>query len=401
MRRHVIHTLAGSGLAQAFSVALYWFCARLFGPTEYGDIVALTTLALFLAVAGNAGSAAYLTQGLASGDMTPEEFAAALWRRVFRAIVLAGVVVGFGVVSGNSWSATGSSAVLVPIAVLSQNVLIVPRASSSFAIVGAATAIDKCVALALALVLGAFSGLGAELLPLALISGSVAGTCIVVLATSRRSDYYMLRSMRPGRAAALERRVSGWYAGAGLILAVQSLDVLALRGIAGATVAGEYAAVSKWGQPLAMVLSATNQVTLTSVAAASSAGEARRTLRRTWPLVVAVACVACIGSLASGVLVEVLLGPAYRNSAPVLSLLMLGSMMSALSQSMLTFYLGRRSPAIVTRAFFFAVLAQFVLIVCLAPSAGALGGAVAWTASQCAILVLMGVPFLFEGNTSN
>src|SRR5674476_26824 len=109
MRRHVIQTLAGSTVSQVFSVALYWFCARLLGPSDYGAIVGLTTLALFLSVASNAGSAAYLTQGLASGALTAEEFAASLWSRVLRASILASVVVCYGIINGASWSESAAS----------------------------------------------------------------------------------------------------------------------------------------------------------------------------------------------------------------------------------------------------------------------------------------------------
>jgi len=352
-----------------------------------------------LSAASNAGSAAYLTQGLASGRIDETLFASSMWKRVLRSSFFTVAVVGFGVSTGESGLAICLAALLVPVSVLAQNVVVVPRATSRFALAGVGSAVDKFVALAVAGSLSVFTQLGPAALPLGLVAGALAGTGLVAMATPARQLYFRPRLNRSRRPVASRSTRSGWYTSAGLILALQSLDVLALRSLVGVAAAGEYAAVSKWGQPFTMVLSATNQVAFTGVAAARSGGEARRVMRKTLPVVTAVVGAALLVAVSSGALVELLLGPVYRNSGPVLALMMLGSVLSAFSQLLLTYLLGRRNPRTVAVAFAAGVLAQYCLMWVIAPLLGAAGGAISWVVGQATILVVMAFSLLLAGRS--
>lgn len=401
MARKIVQTLAGSGLAQAFSIILYLVAARTSDPTRYGAAVSITTLALFFSVAANAGSVPYITQGMASGSISPQDFARLFWARCIRAALLSSLVASFGILNEYPWGTIASAAVLVPVAVASQCVLIVPRAHSRFALAGAATAIDKAVATCLMLAATTLGGLGPEVLPLVLALGGAAGTGVVIVASRMPKAYFLpIRRSHSSVRDHSDRRLSSWYASAGLLLAIQSLDVVAITYLGGASVAGEYAAVSKWGQPFNMVLSAMNLVLLTRLAAQGDSSETRGALRGPWVVVAGVLCVAGLCAITSDRLVALLLGSAFRASAAVLSLLMVGSMLSALSQIPLVYYQARRRPQRVALAVFGGVTTQFALVGALVPSLGALGAGIAWVGAQTVILLFLALPFLFERRLS-
>src|SRR5690606_8971327 len=117
-----------------------------------------------------------------------------------------------------------------------------------------------------------------ELIPSALIAGQTVG-CLVILTLLRPRNIRVVFQYRSWFARN-PWRGAGHIGLSSLMLALQQLDLVLLRGLGGGQAAGMYAAVARWTQPVTLLANSVSQANLRHFANASTETAARRRLVR-------------------------------------------------------------------------------------------------------------------------
>jgi O-antigen/teichoic acid export membrane protein len=174
---------------------------------------------------------------------------------------------------------------------------------------------------------------------------------------------------------------------------MQRVEVVVAAGILGATQLATYAAPARFFGLIEFALASLGVVLLTRVGAISTRAESQSYFRATAVVVTLVAVVAVAAATAAEPLTELLLGPEYRESTPVVQVLCLAAVLlttnSVLKYLLLTF----------DRTGQFAVMNVLLLVVkvttalTLVPWLGAVGAAwslvCGYAASTCFLLIVL------------
>jgi O-antigen/teichoic acid export membrane protein len=381
--------LAGStALAQILTAVIYLLAARSSGPEAFGH--AVTAVAIASSAVGfiDFGTNSLWLREAARGDLTTEHLA----ERAFGKLAFAGLVLLIAGTALLIWSPTALLWTAAPVAMfllLSQTAQVPLRAKSKMLTVALSLILDRVVGLSvltLSMLLGAE---GAAALWIALVSGSTASTALLVTRMPDRQE--LGRTRRVSRAP---WRGSGFYGLSSVAVTSQTLDVAIMSAVAGPAAAGVYGAVNRWTQPMSLAVSAFAASAVPVVARARSWKNAWPVVRKAlWlPIAAMGACLLVI--VAAPFFVDLLVGEAFAESASVLRVLALGTLLAIANQPLAIFQqsLGHDKPvSFVTTS---AVLLQLVLVAVFAGAAGPVGAAWAFVCAQGVICVLLVVVML-------
>lgn len=378
-------TLAVTAISAATSLASLGFYAAAARKTDVGAFgSSMQTLTLVWAAAGfvDFGSNLLWTRELAAGRRSRWQWAEwFLAKRRVALLIFAGLVsIGIGLHE----SSVVASGPLIFMNIMTAAIQVPIRADGRVATAQMIALVERICGVAL-IVLTPVSFAGSPLLGAALLSGCVA------LAVSAMA-------LGPGRLARNGNTARIWnpWCGtaqlglSGLLPGVQGLDLNVLGALSGPSSAGAYAAVTRWTNPMGMTASAFSQSALPTFAASDGS---RRVLlhamRAGWLIYVGVACCLAVFCL-SPLIVAGLLGNQYGESASVLRLLALATIPSLFTQPCATFLQATRRSGIALISLTAGAAAQFLTLILLAPTLGALGAACGFLVGQTVSLVLLG-----------
>lgn len=369
--------------AQVVTAAIYLGAARASSPEDYGAVVAGVAVALSCAGLVDFGANAYMVREMANSAQFLPEARRRLWGKL---AAMAGLSV-LAIVASHIAGAPTSIVLVVVVALMT-------GASLSFAafarglhrsdLVAVALLVDRLVAVvAMAALLLSDVNVGWAL-PVALSLGNAAGIGVLVRLIPGSENPWLQ-----------EKRVSNpWRGAAGFGVAsvagsLQALDTAVAGARGGPAVAGEYGAVSRWTQPVGVVATAYSSTAAPFFASARSGRAALRTAASSaWWLALG-SFVALLTALFSDQLVDLLLGPNYRASGPVLMWLSLGVALSVWNQPAAVLLQARGMDTMVAIVRLGLSVSYLGAISVLVPVHGALG--VAW--SFVALQVLVGASF--------
>lgn len=181
---------------------------------------------------------------------------------------------------------------------------------------------------------------------------------------------------------------SRYYGVSGLLITMQSLDVVIAASVGGQAVAGAYGAVSRWTQPIGLASNAFTSLLAPVVAKAESAVGVWHSIRGTLWLPAVSALVAIVMAIMAEPLILFLMGEDFRNSISVLRVLCAAAALSSASQVVFTVLQGRGRERHAAAIMVGGVGVQLALVGPLVHWYGAFGVAVASLVVQCLLLVL-------------
>jgi O-antigen/teichoic acid export membrane protein len=372
-----------TGLSQILVAVVYLLAARDADPAAFGLVVAAIGL----------GTAAVGFVDFGTNSFWVREGArATLGADVLRQRMATKTAISFAVAF--VWTAVTASffaesqvwiAGPVLLGMLMSQTLQVPlRSASRIEVVAACILADRAVAIVSFLLL-TLAGLEAiDVLWVSLVLGSLCSSGLLLALTPRQQRISLsdLRLSNPWRG-------SRYFGLSTLANSAQSLDVTLLTAVSGSVSAGIFGAVSRWTQPMGLLAAAFSSVIAPVAARARSLDAAWPEIRRAvWMPAGAVAAAAVV-FVAAPTVVELLLGPAYADSAIVLRYLALASIASIIGQPIMVVLQALGRDRFAAAAMAMTVVIQLVLILLLAPSSGALGAAVASAAAQALLVVVL------------
>lgn len=365
-----------TGLAQLLTAAIFAIAARSTTPAHIGRITAALALGTSLASLLDFGSNAYWVREGAAGRMDASESGS----RAAGKLLVSGLVVacvslytafGHDLLFGITVWVSAATTAVAQTAYTGLRRLVL---STHLAV---CLVVERVTALPFFLVLKAAAGVGVAL-PFSLAIGAAAGSaCAYLLSPPEKR---MIIFKRPTIARAWSG--TSHYGFASLSSTVQSLDIQVVSALGGASVTGVYTAVNRWTQPMGMLASAFAAASMPFVARA-------RTWQSVWPAVrrslwlPACAIVVSLGVAATARwLVPILLGEQYRDSAPVLCILALGTIPGILNQLLSVFLQARNIDQPVARALLAVSVLQLTLVGAGVHLGHAIGASLATAGSQ-------------------
>lgn len=374
-----------SGVSQLIVAVLYAVTARSTSPDLFGATVA--AIALGTACVGfiDFGTNSLWVRELARGNLSSVEFG----KRMFTKVTLGVFVGALCIVVILSYAPRNGIWSAIPIAIsilISQTAQVPLRSLARGELVAASMLADRVIA-GTAFVLLFVNGVGPlDSLWMALCVGALSGAALSWLLTPRPS--------RP-RSPSLTVRLysaTGHYGLSNAALSAQSLDLMIITATGGPLAAGIFGAVSKWTQPLGLLVNAFASASAPYVARAGGLSEAWPHIRKAlWlPLTAVVGCLVIV--LCSPILVELLLGPEYSGSTQILQLLAIAVIPAIVSQPIAVFLQSMGKDRAVSGVIVLGVGIQLGLLAVLTPLYGVTGAAFGIVVSQLLIsLSLAGV----------
>lgn len=396
MRAYVYTALSGG--AQLASIAFYLLLARTVTPATYGDVVANLNIALIAAGVLSLGSNMYIVREVSAGRLSPGDLISRILGRLVYSVLVAtllSIALIVGGPGGEAAMAVGCG-LLVFLAHASQLLTTIPLARGRLVVAGIGLVIDKAVSAVVLLCVASLGALDSSYVPLIAALGPLAALFFVSawairqflqLTGRERGKFGNLLSMITRISLVNPWRGSGRIGISYVCFALQPADVAVVRASAGPEVAGEYAAVSRWIQPTALLASSLGQAVLPRLSNAGSTRVAVSLLSRLWPALVLVVGLATIGALFSSELVSVVLGPAYAESGLALAILMLASPVAFVSQLIYVLLTARGLEGPCARVVLISTLAAAPAYGLLSVSWGALGAAGAFLSTQLILLL--------------
>jgi len=370
--------MAGAtGLAQVVVAVLYVVAARESSVADYGQAVA--ALALGLAAVGimDFGTNDLWLRDLSAGRLDLTRFSRlAAWKTYYLGLVATvWAVVCAAALPGGPYWISGFVALSQS---LSQTARVCLRAHGRAELAGAAILLDRLIAASLFFLMWL---VGCDVLVALVLSLAVSPGLSGLLANrwiteSGRIVFRITRPLNPWKGT----RAFGVASAAVTLRAYGDVPMLALFG--GATAAGIYAAVNRWTQPISLLSDAFRAASVPYVASAPSANDAVKHLRSgAWlPVVAILACGVAI--IVAPWLVDLLLGDRWGESAIVLQLLAIGTIISILAQPLYVLLMARGWDLAGATIVVLSVAVSLVMVALLGARYGAVGGGLAFVVGQ-------------------
>lgn len=393
--------------AQAASVLFYLLVARSNSPAEFGKAMFAVTTALVVGGLLNFGSTTFYVRELTSGRFCWNDVllrsigrlgysvaAGVLLAIVFLAFVPdAGLLLAVGVASLTA----GTN-----IAALAQ---VIPLASAKFTFAGIGVLVEKSIPLLLLLALTLLERFDSTNMPIIMAIGCFVGAMLTACsARMYRKNVSVdrlasaLRSVRQSGGFIRQRSVLNPWRGSlhigvsSAFYSVRQSDVALVRIVSSPEAAGEYAAVSKWNQPIALFASSIGNALLPSISAAASLRDAAFLVLKLWPHLALIAALSVTGAALSGWLVLYILGPEYSAAADVLIVVFLTMPIAFSRQIVYVLLVARQFDRTCSQIVALGVLLGLFTSAALAFSWGALGAAIAYSLTEVSLLLsLLGV----------
>lgn len=373
----------GAALSQVLVALLYINAARASSPSEYGIVVSAIALGNALVGFIDFGSNSLWVRELASQELSIDE----VGTRAVIKLLIVGLIGVVATAASCLWLPQFVFAPAVLAAVAYVQTMVVPLRSERRGIAVSVILLTERAAAAAIYVVAILAGANplVALIP-ALVSGSILAGIIATLVTPRAHRFRFTKKLwvNPWSGA----KHYGFYS---VALSAQQLDLPLLVLVAGNAAAGNYGAVNRWTQPLALLASAFSGAAAPFLAKASSIKQAAKVVSSSiWILLVAIGA-AVVVIFTAPLLVLWLLGPDYASSSPLLQLLALGTIPAILNQPLATALQARRHDRLVSNLVVSAVLIQLLLVSILGTLLGSIGAGIAYCLLQT--LLLIGLTF--------
>ncbi len=368
----------GMASAQLVSAIFFVVAARYLGPVRFGELAACYATATFLAVGLDLGESSHAVRDIAAGggDIASFHVRFAGSRGGFLLLVasVGGLLsIRFGFVG---------FAIILSSLMAAQNFFVAPlRVKADAVRLSVCYILEKLISLLLL----AFFTTRYEVGPLdaviALCGGLVFSLVFCFHFWPWRDVISCLRLSR-------EAWAGGRHMGSVSILSrAMALDVVLLTAVGSKATAGSFAAISRWGSPFTLYAQSMAQFSFPSMAAAKSGREALLYLRNVQMLLIPASLLLVGMAMASPIMVDLLLGAAFSDSWPALSILCIGVLASMYSTSYYVFIQARHLERYSTRVYGRAVALQLVLLLPVSHVWGAAGASLCFSLGQIALLM--------------
>lgn len=389
--RHGVGTqavmLAGAtGLAQLVVAGMYIAAARSGSPAEFGLVVAAVAIGNAAVGFLDFGTNSLWVRELARGKLSRERLGHLSLSKLLIGLACAAVWVPLTLLIAPStgyWIAAPVALALLANQTMQVSLRGIGRADR----VAWSILTDRVIGGGVLAALS-FGGLSPFLtLWIALSAGSASAALMGwrITPKSARPTFRNFKFMNPWSG-------SHFYGLSGLAISAQSLDLAVMTAVGGPAVAGTYGAVNRWTQPLGLLVTAFSSASAPFVAQSSSWKDAWIHVRKgLWlPITAITACIAVVAL--SPLIVNVLIGPQYRDSAVVLRILALATIPGIVNQPVSAFLqsMGREKPVSIIMVT--NVLVLLLLVASIVPRLGATGAALAVLVTQTVVAAaLVGV----------
>lgn len=397
-----------SFLANGCSIVFYLLLARSVSPIAYGDVMAGITTAFVVGGLLNFGSNTHLVRELSAGRMLWSDVAPPAVGRVVYSVAASALLGTFFWLFPASASFTAGLGVsmLTFSAHLSQFAQVIPLSGQRITFSGITLVVEKLVPLVILAVWLSVSVFPFWLAPILMAIGCLAAALLNLLllafvtlkdATPRRAlplRFSRLLVAVPVRSGSVLNPWKGSYGigFASVFYSLRQLDVLVARFGAGAAVAGEYAAVARWVQPISMVASSIGNMTLPRIASASSIAEALRIMLRFTPLVLVLCGASVVCAMYAEDAVTLVLGAQYSGASMALTVLALSMPILFVRQLVYIVLIGRGIDLHSARMVVAVSVLGLISVIPLASIYGAAGASFAYLVSE--LVMLIGFAFL-------
>lgn len=373
----------GTAISQALTAILFIVTARTSQVEVFGLVA--TSIAGGMVAAGllDFGFNSLLTRELSSGRVTVTGFESRAKSKLIIGLCVSilwfASTIQFGI-----YQAASS---LVFLSVLTFQTVLVPlRSESRSSSITLLFILERSSAMVLFLALTSLGVVQVQSLIISLLTGTfiAISTTLIILAQAEKQGDKLKGLVWPWRGAK-------GYGLSSLANAMQQLDLPLLAIFAGPAMAGIYAAVSKWTQPLGIVANAFATAATPFIAKATSTRAAIQEVRKSVWLIFLACCGSTLMIPLAPFIVDQLLGRAYVNSVDVLQLLAFGTIPAILNQVLATGLQARsydRQVAIINIS---GVALQLSLIVFTSSYGGALAAAFAYCTLQFGILITLAI----------
>lgn len=383
MLRRSLVIAASTAIAQAIVAVLYIVAARAAGPEQFGAVVAAIAAATFLAGLFDFGTNNFWVREVSSGQIKfSDVYARIAWKGFF--IFIAGTTLALLAsvyLPETSFYATG---ILGFSMALFQSSLVPLKASLQTTKLAIIMTTERVLAFVTFLLLSTTKIQAHEALVYSLASGSVLAA-IISLSISPRPDTLIMKTLKP----IWPWRGSLAYGMGGVTISAQTLDATILHAVAGPIAAGTYGAVNRWTQPLGVFASAFATTGLPYVARSQSLRKSYKELKHAWWLLGIAGVICILVAALSPLIVKLLLGAQYADSAAVLSILAIGTIPALINQPLYVFMQAMNLDKKVAPAVIFSVLLQLALCAALGLVYAELGAAIALALGQAVLLSLL------------
>ncbi|MFI7495986.1 lipopolysaccharide biosynthesis protein [Kocuria sp. M4R2S49] len=380
MLKHSLFIALSSATAQAIVALLYIAVARQSGPADLGGVVAAIAAATFIAGAFDFGTNNLWVREVAAGKMPYAELSTRISYKILYIFLVAALLVAGAVafLPRTDYYATG---ILAFSMAFYQSMLVPLKAAAAGGLLAVVMLLERVVA---AICFAAFWFTGFEApsaLVYSLALGSViAGAVSFIISAARHHPPSMFTGLIWPWKGSLS------YGVGGLTLSAQTLDATLLYAVAGPTATGVYGAVNRWTQPLGVFANAFATAGIPHVAKSQSLRASYPTLRRAWWLLAIAASMCLLVAILSPLVVTILLGEDFRDSANVLTILALGTIPALANQPLYVFMQAMKLDRSAAMAVMASVGLQLSLCAMLGFQYGAVGAALALAVSQSTLL---------------
>jgi O-antigen/teichoic acid export membrane protein len=366
-------SLAGAtGFAQALIAVIYLYAARASAPDQFG--MAVTAIALGTSAAGfiDFGTNSFWVREVVRKNLTVK----LLGDRLFGKLYITALIASFWCLTcmiAFTGSLLWTAGPIMFGLVLNQACQVPLRANAQGVLVAFSVLADRVAALLIFMILIACGVSSISALWPALVAGCLTASIMGWTMSSsnfRPSVTFWIKS-NPWKGA-------GFFGMAGLANSVQALDLALLSLISGPAAAGLYGAVNRWTQPMTMLASAFSSAAAPFVAKSSNILHSWLHIRRGLWIPCAAIALSFFVFLFAPWIVTILLGSAYADSAPILQILSVVSILSIISQPIFVSLQAIGRDKYVAVCMVITVCVQIILVAVLAPPFGVLGAA--WAA---------------------
>lgn len=378
--RRAADLVVGQGGAQLITALTFLFLARQLEPASFGALAALYGVAMFVSILLEFGATNSSVRELAR-DATSKSFRQTYYARVAQTSVLA-VILLFASFAFGEARPVFLVLLLGSVSALARVSMAPLRARQSTRMVGALLVLEKLVVAVLVLI--------------ATTAGMMTGNLFVLLSAISAMLTAMLAHAVWGgftlsARVVLLRNPFGGSSHMGITsvaVGLQTLDAAVLAAAAGPQVAGIFAAVGRWTQPMSLVAQAVTQSALAGMALAKTTSEALWTLKHNLYIIALTAVPLALVAVFAEPLVLALLGPTYSDSVPVLRLLAAAVIFGSLNSPMSAFLQTRQDERFTTLVLAIGIPCQIALMGSLAAVTGATASAGAVVVTQFIICVI-------------
>lgn len=378
--RRAFDLVVGQGGAQLITAFTFLFLARQLQPSSFGNLAALYGVAMFLSILLEFGATNSSVRELAR-DATSEIFRRSYYARVVQTSVLVVILLLASLIFDEA-RFVFLVLLLGSVSALARVSMAPMRARQSTRTVGALLVSEKLLVAVLVLIATMAGIMTGNLFILisaisAMLTATLAHACWARFSLSFRRG--LLRNPFGG---------STHMGVTSVAVGLQTLDAAVLAATAGPQVAGIFAAVGRWTQPMSLVAQAVTQSALAGMALAKTTSEALRTLKQNLAIIALSAVPLALVALFAEPLVIALLGPNYSDSIPVLRLLVAAVIFGSLNSPMSAFLQTRYDERFTSLVLSIGIPCQIALMGLLAASSGATASAGAVVTVQIVICVI-------------